>query len=435
MGLLRVLGASRSQVVMAIVAEALLTYLIARGLAYGLAPTRVWAPFFGRDRFFLIVLASVLVRQHDQLWLLPWLSTWLEGQLGTALPPVREFYSIGLVLVPLTANLLWKPGPVRGLVQLGVITGLTYLVLAYVLMPWTNLSMSSFELLYEDTAVDFLGNAKSYILLLTTAAVAARFNLRYGWDFGGILLPALLGLLWFTPFELALTLAEALLLWAVVGALLRWTPLRRLNLEGPRKVALVFTLAVALKWLLSLAVGQRLPGIRARDLFGFGYLLSSLLALRMLPARPAEWAVEAYVSYHHNVPTLVQLMLWYFGIASLLPGALQAWLSAHSAEAVFAIIGLGLCQAAYFSEDLRSGLRAVPHGQTEAAPGITFGEPGDWRPRWLGRALGCEVRRDDDGVLAFRGPNACVGEWRDGALVRLAYKPNLGGAAQSTEIL
>ena len=62
-----------------IVAEALLTYLIARGLAYGLAPTRVWSPFFGRDRFFLIVIASVLVRQHDQLWLLPAISLWLEG--------------------------------------------------------------------------------------------------------------------------------------------------------------------------------------------------------------------------------------------------------------------------------------------------------------------------------------------------------------------
>jgi hypothetical protein len=64
-----------------IVAEALVTYWLARGLAYGLAPTRVWQPFFGRDRFFLIVVASVLVRQHDQLWLLPALSL-ARGQVG-----------------------------------------------------------------------------------------------------------------------------------------------------------------------------------------------------------------------------------------------------------------------------------------------------------------------------------------------------------------
>ena len=61
-----------------------------------------------------------------------------------------------------------------------------------------------------------------------------------------------------------------------------------------------------------------------------------LLTLRLTPSRIAERAVEAYVSYHRNVPTLVQLMLWYFGIASLLPNDMQAWFSVHQAEAVFA---------------------------------------------------------------------------------------------------
>ena len=116
------------------------------------------------------------------------------------------------------------------------------------------------------------------------------------------------------------------------------------------------TLVVAIgSWLLAMALA-------------FG-----LLAVRMLPNAVPQRAVQVYVSYHRNVPTLVQLMLWYFGIASLLPNAWQAWLSNHSAEAVFAIIGLGLCQAAYFCEDLRSGLRAVPLGQTEAARALGHG--------------------------------------------------------------
>jgi polar amino acid transport system permease protein len=92
-----------------------------------------------------------------------------------------------------------------------------------------------------------------------------------------------------------------------------------------------------------------------------------LLALRLLPARIAEAAVAAYISYHRNVPTLVQLMLWYFGISSLFPAAMQEWFGEHNGEVLFAIIGLGLCQAAYFSEDLRSGLRSVAPGQEEAA--------------------------------------------------------------------
>ena len=92
-----------------------------------------------------------------------------------------------------------------------------------------------------------------------------------------------------------------------------------------------------------------------------------LLSARMLPFRLADRLVAIYISYHRNVPTLVQLMLWYFGISSLLPDKLQEFLLDYNGEALFAILALGLCQAAYFSEDLRSGLRAVPKGQWEAA--------------------------------------------------------------------
>ena len=74
-----------------------------------------------------------------------------------------------------------------------------------------------------------------------------------------------------------------------------------------------------------------------------------LLVVRLTPNRLAERVVAGYVSYHRNVPTLVQLMLWYFGIFSLLPDALQGWLSVHSAETILSIVALGLCQAAYFS--------------------------------------------------------------------------------------
>jgi polar amino acid transport system permease protein len=104
-----------------------------------------------------------------------------------------------------------------------------------------------------------------------------------------------------------------------------------------------------------------------------------LLVIRLMPSRIAERAVRVYVSYHSNVPTLVQLMIWYFGIFSLLPSAFQSWLSEHYAEATFAIIGLGLCQAAYFSEDLRSGLRSVVAGQEEAARALGHGYIGTMR--------------------------------------------------------
>lgn len=112
-----------------------------------------------------------------------------------------------------------------------------------------------------------------------------------------------------------------------------------------------------------------------------------LLIVRLTPNRLAQRAVAAYVSYHRNVPTLVQLMMWYFGISSLLPDGMQDWLADHDGEAIFAVISLGLCQAAYFSEDMRSGLRSIPTGQTEAARALGHSYLGSMRSVILPQAI------------------------------------------------
>jgi polar amino acid transport system permease protein len=98
-----------------------------------------------------------------------------------------------------------------------------------------------------------------------------------------------------------------------------------------------------------------------------------LVVVRLTGNKFAERLVAGYVAYHRNVPTLVQLMLWYFGVPTLLPESMQLWLANYSTEFIFAVIALGLCQAAYFCEDLRAGLRAIPDGQTEAARALGLG--------------------------------------------------------------
>ncbi|MDR3434961.1 MAG: amino acid ABC transporter permease [Rouxiella aceris] len=100
----------------------------------------------------------------------------------------------------------------------------------------------------------------------------------------------------------------------------------------------------------------------------FAMVLALLLVIiRLSHQRIAVALVSIYVSYHRNVPTLVQLMMWYFAIPTLLPESLQNWINDQNAEFIFSLMALGLCQAAYFSEDIRSGLRAIPDGQTEAS--------------------------------------------------------------------
>jgi polar amino acid transport system permease protein len=125
-------------------------------------------------------------------------------------------------------------------------------------------------------------------------------------------------------------------------------------------VAITFVVAIG-SWALAMALGI------------------ALLVIRLSPNRIADGAVAAYVSYQRNVPTLVQLMLWYFGISALRLGALQGWLGYNHGEIIFAIIALGLCQAAYFSEDLRSGFRSVAPGQSDAARALGHGYLGSMR--------------------------------------------------------
>ncbi|QOL16049.1 amino acid ABC transporter permease [Dickeya dianthicola] len=97
------------------------------------------------------------------------------------------------------------------------------------------------------------------------------------------------------------------------------------------------------------------------------FIALALVVIRLSNKRTAQLLVAAYVSYHRNVPTLIQLMMWYFAIPTVLPESLQMWINGFNAEFLFSLVALGVCQAAYFSEDIRSGLRAIPHGQNEAA--------------------------------------------------------------------
>ncbi|WP_281664585.1 amino acid ABC transporter permease [Paraburkholderia fungorum] len=108
--------------------------------------------------------------------------------------------------------------------------------------------------------------------------------------------------------------------------------------------------------------------------------LGTVLAMLRAIGNPfIERIVAGYVAYHQNVPMLAQLFLWYFGFPTLLPDSAQGWINAHGGEFIFASIAIGLCMAAYYSEDIRSGLRAVSSGQLEAARSLGLSFPKSMR--------------------------------------------------------
>ena len=104
-----------------------------------------------------------------------------------------------------------------------------------------------------------------------------------------------------------------------------------------------------------------------------------LTGLRDASVWPARGFAAAYVEYHRSVPLLVQLLVWYFAIPSLLPSALNDWINDRDSEFIFAVVALSLYSAAYMSEDLRSGLRTISVGQFDAARALGLGWLATWR--------------------------------------------------------
>lgn len=134
----------------------------------------------------------------------------------------------------------------------------------------------------------------------------------------------------------------------------------------------------------ALLQGEYLEWLRAGLLFSlqltgltlvFALPLAVAVALlRLAPSRIARAAGFAFVEAIRNIPLLVHMLFWYFGAPEVLPEGLKAWLYAGNIEAVAALIALVLYTAAYMAEDIRSGLRAVPQGQLQAARalGLSF---------------------------------------------------------------
>jgi polar amino acid transport system permease protein len=96
-------------------------------------------------------------------------------------------------------------------------------------------------------------------------------------------------------------------------------------------------------------------------------------ALRTVPWSPLRWGATFYVEFFRNVPLLVWMFFWYFGVPPLLPRGAQDWLYDHGAEFWAGTIALGVYHGARMSEVIRSGIGAIPRTQFEAslAMGLT----------------------------------------------------------------
>ncbi len=277
-GYLAGVAAVRPSAVGVIVVEALVTYALVRSVSWVLGAARLGTPVFGRDRFVWLVVTSVAVRLVVEGLLAPLLSGWA---LDARWDPTDGFgfYGIGVVLVPLVANALWKPGLTAGALQLFVVTLLTFGLIKLV-GAVTNYSLAQLALSFDHVALDFASSPKAYLLLLGGLVLAARASLRFGWDTSGVLIPGLLTLGAFTPLRFVGALGEAVVVATLASLAVRLPGLRRWNIEGPRRVVFVFAFGFLLKFAGCWAA--QAGSWRFEDgPWGLGYLLPSLLATRM----------------------------------------------------------------------------------------------------------------------------------------------------------
>ena len=273
-GYLGAVLAVRPEAAAMVAIEAIVTYLLTHALGRMASPRPLVDRVFGRDRFFLIILVSIFVRMVLE-------GDAFRGVLDSAgLELGGGWHSLGLVLVPLTANTLWKPGLLRGLPLVTLPVLIVYAILAWVMVPYTNFSLSEFELTYEDLSWSFIDAPREYVLILIGAFVASHTTARYGWDFGGIIVCGLLAISWLEPTKLLATVAEILLIVLSMRFLTSRWPLRTSNMSGLRPIVLAFAVSWVLKYVLAWISQGLWPGFRVGELFGFGYLLPAIVAVR-----------------------------------------------------------------------------------------------------------------------------------------------------------
>lgn len=92
-------------------------------------------------------------------------------------------------------------------------------------------------------------------------------------------------------------------------------------------------------------------------------------------------AGNAYVELFRNIPLIVQFFVWYFVVPGLIP-AVKQWvitLDPTDHQFVTAIVCLGLFTAARVSEQVRSGIQALPRGQRFAGYAVGLTEAQTYR--------------------------------------------------------
>jgi glutamate/aspartate transport system permease protein len=137
-----------------------------------------------------------------------------------------------------------------------------------------------------------------------------------------------------------------------------------------------------LSWWRSLASGLKWTLATAFFAAIIAFSVGSLLGVMRTTSK--RWMVmlgNAYVELFRNIPLLIQFFIWYFVIPGLIPSVKKWVITLDPTEHQFitAVVCLGLFTAARVSEQVRSGIQALPRGQRAAGYAVGLTEPQTYR--------------------------------------------------------
>ena len=109
-----------------------------------------------------------------------------------------------------------------------------------------------------------------------------------------------------------------------------------------------------------------------------------LIAIAVAFLQVSGWAWlsrvgRGYVAVFRNIPLIVQLFFWYFGLPMVVVPRNLPFLIGGSYEITVAVLVVSLYVGAYASEVIRAGIEAIPFGQFEAALASGLNQPQAFR--------------------------------------------------------
>ena len=130
-----------------------------------------------------------------------------------------------------------------------------------------------------------------------------------------------------------------------------------------------FDISVFIQSLGLLGKGLKITALITFSGIATGLFLGTILAIiRNSKNKTASFLAKSYINIFRAVPLLVVLSSFYLiGMSVLKANGIYSDIALPAT-----LIGFAMFEAAYFAEIIRSGMNAIPPGQTEAAKALGF---------------------------------------------------------------